>query len=223
MAYMGQNAVVKAAEIVRALDALQHQLDREHQHPLWRSAPVAHTFNVARIEGGRFAGVVPDECTITAVAGCIGGESIHGLKQRVSRMISEVAAADPWLRQHPPKITWGPMCFEPSVTDPDHPFVHTVSDAVKSVTGHAPEVNALPAGSDLRTFINIGSVPGTHFGPGVMHLGHGENEYVRLDDVVTAVKVVTRILLSWTTHLPQDHPQPLWPLQRPETLKGGLT
>lgn len=199
MAYMGQNAVVKAARIVEALDALQHRLDREYLHPLWRSAPIAHTFNVAKIEGGRFAGVVPDECTITAVAGCIGGESVEALQGRVREAIAEVAAADPWLEEHPPEISWGPMRFEPSVTEADHPFVHAVGDAVREVTGRWPQVGALPGGSDLRFFINVGKVPGAHFGPGVMHLGHGENEYVAVEDVMTAVKVVCRALLDWTT------------------------
>lgn len=199
MAYEGQNAVVKAARIVDALDRLQHQLDREHLHPLWRTAPIAHTFNIAQIEGGRFIGVVPDECTIKAVAGCIGGESVAALQQRVIETIAEVAAADPWLTAHPPEITWGPMRFEPSVTEPDHPFVHTLSDAVRQTTGSWPHIGALPGGSDLRAFINVGGVPGAHFGPGVMHLGHGEDEYVELEDVLTAVKVVCRALLEWTT------------------------
>lgn len=199
MAYEGQNAVVKAARIVQALDALQYQLDREYLHPLWRSAPIAHTFNIAQIQGGRFAGVVPDECTITAVAGCIGGETVAELQQRVEDTIAEVVATDPWLTEHQPEITWGPMRFEPSVTDADDPFVYAVSDAVREITGNWPQVSALPGGSDLRYFINVGGVPGTHFGPGVMHRGHGENEYVELEDVLTAVKVVSRALLDWTT------------------------
>ena len=203
VAYEGENAIVKAAAYVQALHELQFQLDRESRHPLWETLPVAHAFNIATIEGGRFVGVVPDRCDISVIAGCIGGESVSFLKRRVMDTINRVTAKDPWLQEHPPAISWGPVHFEPSAIPGAHAVVLILGEAYQGVTGQPPKVHALPAGSDLRHFINAGATPGLHFGPGSMRLGHGENEWIDVEEVMTAVKVVARFLLQWTS-LPRE-------------------
>jgi len=45
------------------------------------------------------------------------------LRQWVQERIALVTGADPWLREHPPELTWTQLRFEPGYTPIEHPFV----------------------------------------------------------------------------------------------------
>lgn len=198
LAYEGVNAIAKATLYMNALWQLESELDAQHRHPLWAAFPKAHTMNVEWVHAGGFGGVVPGYCEVLMATGCIGDETIADVKRWVGEAFAKVTADDPWLKEHPPEFVWGPLAFEPSATDPEHPFVRAAVGAARQVLGRDVPVHALSAGSDLRFFHHQAGMPGLHFGPGDLRLSHSVNEFVDLDEVMQAIKVTSRLVAEWT-------------------------
>lgn len=195
-AFMGVNAILNATKYIEALLELQAELDRTRPHPLYEHVPVAHTFNIATISGGEFTGVVPDRCVVEAVAGGIPGETPRDLRTWVAACVDAVTAADPWLAEHPPKLTWM-FEFDGAATPTDHPFVEAALAAGRRALGRTPSVEPFLGGSDLRFVTAEFGIPAVHIGPGDMLAGHSYDESVDLDDVEQAAVFCAHLILEW--------------------------
>ncbi len=197
VAFLGVNAILNAQKYISAITDLQRRLDLEHRHPLWDTYPVAHVFNIATIKGGKFGGVVPEQCDIGVTCGCIGGETTADLRAWVQAALDDVTQQDSWLRDHPPEITWTRPSFEPSACPPDHPLVQLLARAVEEASGRAPSVRAMTAGTDLRAFAERG-IAGANFGPGRLDQGHAANERIAVADMERALAALLRFIPRWT-------------------------
>ena len=58
----------------------------------------------------------------------------------------------------------------------------------------------LPAGTDMRLFLNEGGIPAVLFGPGDLRVAHAANESVDVEDVATCASVLTH----WVRTLDQN-------------------
>jgi len=72
-----------------------------------------------------------------------------------------------------------------------------LSAAHGQVTGTPPPVFGVTYGSDMRLFTNHAHMAATHYGPGDVALAHAANEYVPLDEVMRATKVVAQLITQW--------------------------
>lgn len=198
-AFAGVNAVHKAYLCIQALEQLALTLDRERPHPLWDRFPAQHVFNLNHIQGGRSggAGAVPESCTFEMAAGGTAAETLPELEQAVEEAVAAAAAADPWLREHPPRLEWQPLCLHPTATDPTDPFVIACVQAWSTATGQAPVVSALSAVTDMRHLVRYGRIPTVNFGPGSMSVAHGANERIDLEEYLTAIRTLARLILDW--------------------------
>lgn len=195
-AFLGVNAIEKAMLYAQAMRQLEADLDRQRPHPLYAALPVTHCFNIGRIEGGSWAGVVPGSCTLEVTAGAVAGESVAQLRSWVLERIEMVTAADPWLREHPPVLTWTQLNFEPGFTPAEHPFVQAALSAGERVLGHKPELLPLLGGSDLRFFTDFG-IPAAHVGCGAMLDGHTYDEAVTVTRLLQCTELVAELILDW--------------------------
>jgi acetylornithine deacetylase len=193
--FLGVNAIEKAALFVDTLVRLQARLDEERPHPLYAPLPVTHAVNVATIRGGESPGVVPRACVLEAVVGCVGGESAAQAKAWVEEAVAATTRADPWLREHPPRLTWL-LEFEPGTTPVDHPLVGAAIAAGTRALGHAPPLLPFLGGSDLRHYTAAG-VPAVHIGPGDLLDAHGYGESVEAAEVVAAAAVLVDLVTGW--------------------------
>jgi len=104
---------------------------------------------------------------------------------------------DDWLREHPPEIEWLSFRCDPYYQDPTHPFVAEVLSSVKEITGEAAEPK--PVGntwSEDTRFAQYFDFPAVSFGPKGKR-AHGIDEYVDLDSVILATKVLAYATLKW--------------------------
>lgn len=198
VAFEGVNAIRNTCRYIEALYQLQDDLDRTHPHVLWNEFPIAHTFNVGTIRGGKFAGVVPDFCEAEILAGCIGDESLALLQEWVNERLDQVTQEDPFLVQNPPRVQWlNELRFEPSVTNLEHPFIQALAGTFSEIQRDAAKIHAMSAASDMRFLVNVGDIPSTNFGPGDPRLGHSSNERISIEELVEGAKVVTEFILRW--------------------------
>lgn len=195
--FKGVNAILNAGRYVDAIVELQAELDRTRPHPLYERLPVAHAFNVATIHGGEFTGVVPDRCVLEVVAGGVPGETPGDLRSWVEASVDTVTAGDPWLSEHPPKLTWL-MELDGAETSQDDPFVEAALVAGRRALGRTPEVEPFLGGSDLRFVRGEFGIPAVHVGPGDMLAGHGYDESVELVEVEAAAAFCAELILEWS-------------------------
>jgi acetylornithine deacetylase/succinyl-diaminopimelate desuccinylase-like protein len=125
------------------------------------------------------------------------GETLEGIQQEIDGYIADVCRLDPWLREHPPRLTWKlrDIYFPPAETPVDHPFVGAISRGLTSA-GVPVRIEAFQAASELAWYAERG-IPGVIFGPGRIAQAHGPNEYVETDQLVTACKIMALTAAGW--------------------------
>ncbi|MDD3290382.1 MAG: ArgE/DapE family deacylase [Eubacteriales bacterium] len=199
VAYEGQNAILKAMRYIEALVQLQEDLDRQYMHPLWQEYPVAHTVNIALINGGESASRVPSACTVSGLVGCIAGESLEDVHRWVEDVVKKVTESDPWLQAHPPVLRWAQtMQFEPSASALGGRFFEIAEACSRDILDSYQAPRAFTAVSDLRYFLDHPGAVGANFGPGDIKQAHAYDESVEFEEIVKACKIAARFIERWT-------------------------
>jgi acetylornithine deacetylase/succinyl-diaminopimelate desuccinylase-like protein len=75
--------------------------------------------------------------------------------------------------------------------------VKTVGEALRRILSREPEFRGMISAADSEYLVNAG-IPSIMFGPGSDHLAHATNEWIAIDDILTAVKVYTATCLEIT-------------------------
>ena len=75
--------------------------------------------------------------------------------------------------------------------------MQTVSRNYTEVTGRQPEISGRQGAADTR-FLNLyGKTPTVIFGPGSTAIMHSDDEYVSVEDYLTAIKVMALSIYDW--------------------------
>jgi acetylornithine deacetylase len=104
---------------------------------------------------------------------------------------------DPWLKDHPPEVTFKGYCGDPAEIPPNHPVVLTLGEKFKQVTGKNPQITGRQGAADIRYLIKYGRTPTVIFGPGLSEQMHANNEWVDTNDLVAATKILTLTIMEW--------------------------
>ena len=195
-AHEGVNAIGKLIPIFQALSALDDHRRLSISYPLFQieKTPACH-LNLGRMNGGDWPSTVPGFAHLEGRISFVPGETRSGIRDLVEKTVQEAALPDPWLQKRPPTIEWFGWQAEPWVQDPNHPFIHTVTDCVQVITDGKVRMDGKPAGLDTR-FAGYYGIPAVSFGP-VGESLHGCDEYVDLDSLVMVTKAVALTALSW--------------------------
>ena len=198
--YAGSSAIDSYVRLHMALQSLQAERNRIVE-PLMREYPVAYPLVIGRVEAGDWSSSVPDRLVAEGRLGLRIDEDVAAARAELEYWIGVVAHADPYLRDHPPVITWSGGQFAGGRLPEGHGLRDLVAAAHADVTGGpAPRERGAPYGSDLRLYAGSG-VPTLHYGPGDVRLAHGPDEAVDIDEVVRVVEVlVLTALRTCGTH-----------------------
>jgi acetylornithine deacetylase/succinyl-diaminopimelate desuccinylase-like protein len=172
----GDNAVVKAARLVVALDSLPFLA---RSHPLLASAVV-----VQQMHGGSDLHAVPGEAEVhidTRVAPGLRAREVLREVQNLARGydadVRVIEVADPW--EAPPGST----------------FVPAVRRAVKETLDREPQLFAFPAWTDAHNMVELGGSEAVVFGPGPQHSSaHRPEDHIDVYDVVDCALVLRRLI-----------------------------
>jgi len=196
--HLGVNAIGKIIPIYQALEQLDARRKAGVRFPLFeeQGGPACHLI-VGTIRGGDWMSTVAGFAELGCRIGFVPGEKREDIQTLVDDTVREVAAKDPWLREHPPEIQWMPFFTEPYFQDPGHPFVQSVMASAQAMLGD--QVAVKPRGgawSEDTRFAQYFGFPAVSMGPVGAH-AHGVDEYVDLDSLRSITKTIAAATYDW--------------------------
>ncbi|MFZ5917929.1 MAG: ArgE/DapE family deacylase [Chloroflexota bacterium] len=186
----GISAIEKFMPLHQALIALERQRNHAAAHPLYARYDLPYALCIGQIQGGDWPSSVADWLTFQGRYGVAPGEDVAQARRQFESTITQAALADPWLRHHQPKVEWWGGQFEPASIPTDHPLVQTVTTALAEISGEPGRVEGMTYGADMRLLVNEGGTPTVLFGPGDVRRAHRPDEFVSIDDLITATQTL---------------------------------
>jgi acetylornithine deacetylase len=193
----GVSAIEKFYPVLQSVQELERQRHIEYRNPLYENPQNIAPINFGTIRAGDWPSTVPDELVVEGRFGVMPGESTSAAREAMATALARAAAADLWLAEHPPELEWFEGQFESGQTPQDAPIVTMIAACHEQSFGRAPAVRGVTYGSDLRLFTNHGDTPAVLYGPGDVVNAHTVDEYVDLEEVVAATKVLALIVTEW--------------------------
>jgi len=194
------SAIEKGMKIVQAVDDLEKMRIEDLKHPLYPDNRGALPLAVTMFDSGTFPSVTPEKAVLRGSFGTMPYEKMEDVQQQLIDQVDRIAKADPWMRNNPPKVSFEDGLICPGAEIPaDHPIVETVKRAFEDVAGEPATVSGRKGGADTRFLIpeSYGNTPTVIFGPGVTPQMHAMNEYVPVENLIVATKVLALALYDW--------------------------
>lgn len=189
----GVSALDKLMVLVRALETDETERNAAETDPLMRALGLPYPTMVGMVQGGDWASTVMDKVVADGRYGVALGETWRDAEARLRGVIEAAAAADPFLREHPPTIEFVGGKFSSARVPADDPLPVSLRTVVEATLGRRPSLLGEPYGADMRLLVNEGRTPTVIFGPGHVLRAHVADEAVPLDDVVSCA----RVLAAW--------------------------
>lgn len=198
----GASAIEKMAKIITALQELERDWAVMKAYPGFAAG--SNTINPAVIEGGRHAAFIADRCALWITVHFYPNESYEQIIREIEDHVGRAAAADLWLRDHPPVFRWGGRSmieergeiFPSLELDTEHPALAQLQAAYESELGEAPVVNMSPTVTDAGWFAHAG-IPAVLFGPGELKHAHAVDESIDPDQLVRFAQIMARFIANW--------------------------
>jgi acetylornithine deacetylase len=195
--YEGVSGIDLGHKIVQAVQELEDRRVATVSHPLYPNALDSLPCMIGAFAAGNYPSAFPDSCLLKGSIGTVPGEDHEGVKQSLVDQVARAAAADPWMKDHPPVVRFVGYDAEASEIPRDHPIVQTVVNSFREVVGREPEISGRQGAADTRFLNQYADTPTVIFGPGSTAVMHATDEYVAIDDYITAIKVVALSICDW--------------------------
>ena len=193
----GVNAITKGYTIVEAVAGFEEARVRTQRHPLYPDPRTALPCMVCVFEGGSYPSAFPDICRLQGSIATLPGEKSRGVQQAFRDYLYAWIQNDAWLKDHPPEVRFTGYFAEPSEISRDHPIVQTVASNFRSVTLEEPVISGRLGAADTRHLNTYGNTPSVIFGPGRTDQMHAVDEWVAIDDLISATKVLALSIIDW--------------------------
>jgi acetylornithine deacetylase len=185
----GVSAVDAYLPLHRALARLETARNADPD-PLLAEYPIPYALSVGTVRSGDWASSVPDLLVAEGRLGVRLDEDPADARRALEECVAEVCAADPWLRAHPPTVTWPGGQFAPGRLPEGHRLPAVLRDAWSDTAG-GPALRERGAtyGSDLRLYTAAG-IPTLQFGPGDIQVAHSAGERVSVRETVAVARAL---------------------------------
>jgi len=196
-AHHGVNAIGKMLKLYQALEKLDQERSTAVKFPLiekWSGRSC--NLSISRFSAGSWLpNTIAGNAEMEGRVSFVPGENRQDIRRQIETVVQEVAAGDPWLRDHPPLVEYFSFQTDPEENDLADPFVKTVISSASRIMGGEVTVEGRPSAADTR-FSKYFGFPALSIGPDG-DKPHGADEYVDLDSVETITKLLALAVLSW--------------------------
>ncbi|MDX6599915.1 MAG: acetylornithine deacetylase [Gaiellales bacterium] len=198
------NAIEKMALVLDAVRRLREHWAERPRHPYLSPGDCVPTI----VAGGEWLVSYPAVCTLECHIEYLpdrADERGYGslVEREFTDWIADAAAADPWLREHPPEIVWGVGGVPPSEVPADDPIVQTLLTAGGDL-GQLQQLGGLDNWHDGATLTVEAGIPAVCFGPGDVHRAHTADEYVPIDDLVACAQRIALAAMRFCGETPRS-------------------
>lgn len=202
MPFLGVSAIRGMAAFLATVEAeLYPKLDGQRTRmPVEPAGARASTLNFNSLHGGLDESLeglpsplVAESCRLVLDRRFLLEENLDEVKREITDILDRVVAARPGLSWSSRDL----MTFHPAMTEPGAPVVQALDAAVGRVLGRAPAHIASPGTYDQKHITRIGHLRDcVAYGPGLLELAHQPDEFVVIDDMVAAAKVMATASLQ---------------------------
>lgn len=184
---LGVDAIRHAGLVIASLDQLQRDTLDHRTHALLGHA----SLHLSTIEGGSGWSTYPDRCTLRIERRTLPGETTEQVLQEFAQACERVAALDDQLDvQLRHVLTQGP-----SDVAGDAPIVRALEAAMRA-EGETVLHEGMSAWTDAA-LLNDAGIPAICYGPGDIMLAHADEEWIPMDEVERATRVLSRLAQDW--------------------------
>ncbi|MDP2953252.1 MAG: M20/M25/M40 family metallo-hydrolase, partial [Chloroflexota bacterium] len=168
---------------------------RYEPHPYYPKGPTINLGDIAH--AGLAYGVYPGYAEFGSDIRLIPGMTREGVLRDLEEFLEGLRREDPELKVELEVVgksrpeTWKWL-------QGDEPFVGLVQSACERILGRRPPSGGFPAFTDGYWFHSYAGIPAIPaFGPGVLRLAHGPNEYVSTQGIIQASKIYALAALEY--------------------------
>ncbi|MBX3476074.1 MAG: acetylornithine deacetylase/succinyl-diaminopimelate desuccinylase family protein [Brevundimonas sp.] len=202
MPFLGDSAIRHMNAVMQTFEErLYPALESRHSDmPVVPEGARQSTMNINSIHGGQsedFEGLpapcVADSSRMIIDRRFLIEETLEDVKGEVVGLLDELAATRPEFRYGIRDL----FQVAPSMADRDGPVATAAARAVEQVLGRKAKFVCSPGTYDQKHIDRIGKLKDCiAYGPGVLDLAHQPDEWVGIDDMVSAAKVMARAAYS---------------------------
>ena len=203
MPFLGDSAIRHMGAVLEEMERRLYPLlaEKRTAMPVVPEGARQSTLNVNSIHGGEaepeqgFTGFpspcVADRCRIVIDRRFLIEEDLAEVKEEVRGMLEGIRARRPRFSYEIRDLHE----VVPTMTDRDAPVVRTVAAAIGRVLDRAPDYVVSPGTYDQKHIDRIGRLKNCiAYGPGILDLAHQPDEWVGIDDMADAAKVMALTL-----------------------------
>lgn len=168
---------------------------RYEPHPYYPKGPTINLGDL--VSGGVAYGTYPGYAEFGSDIRFHPGMTREGVIQDLEDFMAQLRREDPDL-QVELEVLGGTRPEEWKWLQGDEPFVNILQTASERVLGRRPPLGGFPAFTDSYWFHSYAGIPSIpSFGPGLLPLAHGPNEYVSTEAVVQGSKIYALAALEY--------------------------
>ncbi|WP_462409813.1 acetylornithine deacetylase [Neobacillus sp. Marseille-QA0830] len=198
----GASAIEKMMKVIAGLQELERHWAITKSFPGF--PPGTNTINPAVIEGGRHAAFIADRCALWVTVHFYPNEDYEQVTKEIEQHIDAVAAADPWLKENPPKFVWGGKSmivdrgeiFPSLELQVDHPGTRALADSFERTLSHKPVIGMSTSVNDSG-WLGRAGIPTATFGPGKLEDAHAVDEKVEIKQLLDFTKALAVFITEW--------------------------
>ena len=184
---IGVDAITHAALVLAELEKLERTRESGPRHKLLGRG----SLHASTIRGGVGMSTYPEDCVLAIERRTLPGEATELAIREITDACEKVRATHPQLDARVTLTT----AQLPSDVATDAPIVKSLRGALEG-EGVAVRIEGLSAWTDAA-LLNEAGVPTVCFGPGDIALAHAAEEFVPVEEIETAQRVLTRVVREW--------------------------
>lgn len=198
---VGVNAIDKAVYVYTAMRQLEEQWAFSKRHSQFPpGAFIIHPGVLHADIGFPAAPYFPDRARFDYLLSFPPGETSEEIRAEIESHINAAAALDPWLAAHPVEFEWIDT-WPPAYTDPASAFARIAlearNDVVTAMGAPALEEPQPNGAQSDASFYEAQGIPALVCGPGNLLVAHAADEYVDVDLIPAAARMLVRTALGW--------------------------
>jgi acetylornithine deacetylase len=184
---VGIDAITHAGLLLTELDRLERTRQAGPAHPLLGRG----SLHASKIKGGVGMSTYPERCNLAIERRTIPGESVEKATRELTDACARVKSDRP---EFDARVTLSTAQL-PSDVSVHAPVVQRLAEAVER-EGIPVRIEGLSAWTDAA-LLNEAGIPTVCFGPGDIGLAHAAEEFVPVEDIEGATRVLARVVREW--------------------------